>query len=868
MLSQLSPASIGTPPPQRRKRRTAELISVSIPIPSAEASAAANQALLDKLHAHEARLRRAGLAFEAFDHKLLGSTSSHNRGRDHDDDRNDHRDSRYDNPHNDAAHDLSRTDRPLAQAKDDILAHGGRSAEDGLTSRFISGASTTAGPSTAGPSTNSVGRSGAAGSGQAQTGLFPRQRGVLISEFGGKRYYEHALIGLLGQQYKQGPPLGWSHQPVHSDTVLPSLVAGLAPAPPQDRPKFQHPPAASVLQYWTIFKDNVHPLTMVIHAPTVEQMMIAGSQGGTSSLWPSSATAATATVAGVEPSADSSKQELLLPRSSDALKFAIYACAVASLKDSECQQIFGESQASLLSVMQSATGYALMDCSFLRLPDLDLLRAFVLLLTSLLHTTNSPSLWVMLGTAIRLAQSHGLHRDGTTLGLSPFETAMRRRLWWYIVSLDARVTEIMGSETCLLRSANTRLPSNVNDAVLHPGMPTLPVDGPGASDMMFCLIEYEIVRFLQRRDPRINQHGADEVLRDASPKADGTGPSGPGSSTPRRPLTVPDLEDYLEDKFLRFCDPVLPLHLLTTATARSHVCKLRQMAHRGRAQVQTRNGNSSGNGGTNEIGDYAAAAFDPLAEQANNKRILAAAARTVSYDNLIHSSPSLAGFLWHVHYWFPWGSPIFILKILASLRTPDEWDDDVQAAWHQIEKLHTHHPEFSAFDVDKPECLVIGDLTLKAWTVREAVFNATVGQSASSGGKGNDSSGGRGTGVGSGGARTGEERSQSVPPLIANLQARHRIGGALYPRHANQQHHHTQQQQHQHAMPDMGVASAVGGNLDDMVASFSSAASFAAAATVAAATYRPGLGGAAGPRLVESPFMGIDWSGWDVTRMY
>lgn len=64
----------------------------------------------------------------------------------------------------------------------------------------------------------------------------------------------------------------------------------------------------------------------------------------------------------------------------DALKFSIYACVVATLSESECEESFGESQATLLYGYQSATRYALSEASFLRVPDIDLLRAHVFFL--------------------------------------------------------------------------------------------------------------------------------------------------------------------------------------------------------------------------------------------------------------------------------------------------------------------------------------------------------------------------------------------------------------------------------------------------------------------------------------------------------
>lgn len=122
---------------------------------------------------------------------------------------------------------------------------------------------------------------------------------------------------------------------------LPSTQAGL---------RYQHPPAAVVVKYWSIFIENVHPLTKIVHGPTMYQMIT------DSTLNPS--------------------------KNTEALRFSIYACAVASLTDRECQRLFSQENTFLLRNFQSATRNALLESSFLRVPDIDLLRAHLLLLVS------------------------------------------------------------------------------------------------------------------------------------------------------------------------------------------------------------------------------------------------------------------------------------------------------------------------------------------------------------------------------------------------------------------------------------------------------------------------------------------------------
>lgn len=387
---------------------------------------------------------------------------------------------------------------------------------------------------------------------------------------------------------------------------------------------------------------------------------------------------------------------------------------------------------------------------------------------------------------MRIAQAHGLHRDGVSLGLPPFEVELRRRLWWYVVSLDARVTEIMGCESTLPRSADTSLPSNINDRDLEPGMPTPATERPGASDMMFCLVKYETVRFLLQCDPRVNSDADSQPLLPSN-KADAPVKAGLHRS---KSFTVSDLESYLEDKALRFCDPVTPLHLLTTAIARSSICRLRQMAHRGRSRA------------TNQRH------FNPDAEYTNNKRILITATRTISYDNLIHSSPSLSGFLWHVDYYFSWGSAIFILNFLASARNPAQWDEDMHAAWTNIEKMLVHHPEFSSSETDKPEHLIIAELTLKAWNAREAAFVS------------------EGT----------TPQMQQIPAVIAQLQARHT---GLTP-----------SQPFSNNSPSNNIPGGI-------MVSDADAANFSDLVELSYASFATGLD------MMDLPFIGVDWNNWE-----
>ncbi|OJJ44452.1 hypothetical protein ASPZODRAFT_794491 [Penicilliopsis zonata CBS 506.65] len=329
-----------------------------------------------------------------------------------------------------------------------------------------------------------------------------------------------------------------------------------------------------------------------------------------------------------------------------ALRASICAAAVASLSVRECLETFHERRDVLLQSWQDTTRAALVEAGFLRNADLNLLAAQLLLLTSMLD--NDPNeLWSLFGTVLRLAQSQGLHRDGEVLGLKKnvLESEMRRRVWWYLVTLDARLAELVGADTSSART-DTRIPLHVNDADLAPDMQSVPPERAEACDMTFCRLKYEIAQFTARKPP-----------------------------LPTQSLLLSQLEGSLEARYLRSLDPVDPVQFLSSLATRSSLCKLRQAT------------------------------------------TLSLADRTVAYDNLIHASPSLARFLWHVRFFFPWGAPVFTLQFLAA--HPD-WDAAATKAFNTLLQLYAHHPEFLEEAATNVTGRILGGLMLKAWAVRES----------------------------------------------------------------------------------------------------------------------------------------------------
>ena len=78
---------------------------------------------------------------------------------------------------------------------------------------------------------------------------------------------------------------------------------------------------------------------------------------------------------------------------------------------------------------------------------------------------------------------------------------MRRRLWWNLLSRDRREGEDYGVENggnSLILESDVRLPLNIDDADLHPGMTDLPEARAGFTSVSLSLVNIELARAISR----------------------------------------------------------------------------------------------------------------------------------------------------------------------------------------------------------------------------------------------------------------------------------------------------------------------------------------------------------------------------------
>ncbi|KAE9972226.1 hypothetical protein EG327_009566 [Venturia inaequalis] len=215
-------------------------------------------------------------------------------------------------------------------------------------------------------------------------------------------------------------------------------------------------------QYWNC----VHYMCRVLHRPTFERQYI--------SFWQQ-------VQGGIEP-----------PASLQALVFSVLLSATISLDEEQIAMQFGVEKKQLIESFQQGTESALYRANFIRTTKLQTLQALVMYLIPLCRTEVTRAHSALAGTAIRLAECMGLHRDGTHYGLSPVEVHVRRMIWYQLCFLDIRTCEATGPRPQIRREDfDTRYPLNVNDIDLESDNPPTE-DAPHWTDMTFSRMRFEI----------------------------------------------------------------------------------------------------------------------------------------------------------------------------------------------------------------------------------------------------------------------------------------------------------------------------------------------------------------------------------------
>ncbi|KAM5454209.1 hypothetical protein MaudCBS49596_002222 [Microsporum audouinii] len=215
-------------------------------------------------------------------------------------------------------------------------------------------------------------------------------------------------------------------------------------------------------QYWV----SVDPVAKILHRPTFERQYREFWSDVTRSLEP--------------------------PYSLQAVVFAVLFSAVASMQEHLVLSTFGVAQKKLIENFQLGTEMALGKAHFLKTTKTQTLQALVMYMIPMCRNEVSRTHSALVGTAIRLAECMGIHRDPEEYGHGPVETHIRRMIWYQLCFLDIRTSESQGPRQTIRREDfSTKFPLNVNDAdfLLHPDIRL--TDMPKFTDMTFTRLRFE-----------------------------------------------------------------------------------------------------------------------------------------------------------------------------------------------------------------------------------------------------------------------------------------------------------------------------------------------------------------------------------------
>lgn len=247
-----------------------------------------------------------------------------------------------------------------------------------------------------------------------------------------------------------------------------------------------------------------------------------------------------------------------------------------------------------------------------------------------------------------------------------------------LTDIDGRLGTVSGgSDSILSLDFDTKLPLNLNDSDLYPEMKDFPIPRTGNTEMIFVLARYEINNFLKSAQAPTGFKGSWQDLTKSS------------VALTLKDATIDSLVQSLESKFIQYCDPNIPLHLLTIGLARIACCKMRLAAHHPR----------------NYAGGIAGM---PPAER---EMLFSTSVAVLEFDSIAQINSRGGRFLWHINNYFLLEGFVYMLSELRY-RTSGP---DVERAWQLVYDAYTNHPEMASSFRRNPLYAAIGELALKAW---------------------------------------------------------------------------------------------------------------------------------------------------------
>ncbi|KAK5989517.1 C6 transcription factor asaR [Cladobotryum mycophilum] len=354
---------------------------------------------------------------------------------------------------------------------------------------------------------------------------------VLVRNGSSSQYFNELLISRVIEEDQDKSSLLHTPQtdPTEEDVDSPFSLAGLLSSPSafQDGSTEWRLPKLGAVQLWQAFVQNVDPAIKVLHIPTDEVIVFTAIH---------------------QP--ESASKDVM------ALVSAIYFAAAITLEPHEAQAAMGVDRCTALRSFKTQFQRYLSEADMLENPTVILLQGLAIYLQATRAYNHGRGIWILSGLAVRMALSIGLHRDGSKLGLPPFESEVRRRLWWHLLARDSRSAEDHGiSSWSTIPAYDTKMPLNIDDTELRPDMKELPLPHTGWTRMSLPLVCMELAQTLQ-------------TIANLSIT--------PTGSTPKEVIRN-DMFNQLRARvelYIKPCNPVIPIQRMTMQIALCMVHKI------------------------------------------------------------------------------------------------------------------------------------------------------------------------------------------------------------------------------------------------------------------------------------------------------
>jgi len=386
-----------------------------------------------------------------------------------------------------------------------------------------------------------------------------------------------------------------------------------------------HPPQAQVPFLWQIYVDNIDPLIKILHVPTMSKNV-----------------------------RDLRHNMKDIPPAMEALLFSIYYAAVTSMEPAEVLSSLGVEKSILINQFRFACEQSLAKADFLTSTDIVVAQALALFLVLVRRHDETRFAWTLTAVLVRIAQSMGLHREGTSfVGLKPFEIEMRRRLWWALCVIDLRGAEDQGTELSIAEgSFDTRMPLNINDVDISPESTDFPEEREGPTDTSFCLVRFEMCEYA--RKVFIAHSGIESSVQDNL-----------GTIAEREGM-LETLHQRIESKY--FSESLdkdkYPLHWTAMTMHRLIMAKIRLMMYQ--ALLSTSDS-------------------ELVLSQEMQDRVFLAAVDLVEYTKVLNSDPKCRQWRWLFQTYTQWHAVAFVL--VQVIRKP--WSASIERGWQALSATFT-----------------------------------------------------------------------------------------------------------------------------------------------------------------------------------